>query len=121
MISLAKWLYSKHITCIGTIQTNRKKLPKEIKEIKGREKNSWIACKEEGDNVHLNSCVVKTKSIGMRNVLLLHTTEATHYVTNEVKKKPYTYKIYDFTKGGIDILDQRTGSLTCKEKQEKDI
>ena len=37
---------------------------KEIKEIKGREKNSWIACKEEGGNVHLNSYIVKTKSTG---------------------------------------------------------
>ena len=37
-IPLAKWLYSKHITCVGTFQTNRKELPKEIKEIKGREK-----------------------------------------------------------------------------------
>ena len=37
-IPLAKCLYSNHITCIGTIQTNRKGLPKEIKEIKGREK-----------------------------------------------------------------------------------
>ena len=31
-IPLAKWLYSKHITCIGAIQTNRKGLPKEIKK-----------------------------------------------------------------------------------------
>ena len=31
-IPLAKWLHSKHITCIGTIQTTRKGLPKEIKE-----------------------------------------------------------------------------------------
>ena len=45
-IPLAKRLYSKHITCVGTLQTNRKGLPKEIKETKGREKNSWIACKE---------------------------------------------------------------------------
>ena len=38
----------------------------------------------------------------MRNVLLLRTTEAAHYVTNDEKKKPCTYKIYDFTEGGID-------------------
>ena len=55
----------------------------------------------------------------MRNVLLLHTTETAHYVTNDEKKKPYTYEICDFTKGGIDIPDQRTGSLTCKQKTRK--
>ena len=55
-----------------------------------------IACKEEGGNVirsiHDTSYVVKTKSTGMRNVLLLHSTEAAHYVTNDKKKKPYRYK-----------------------------
>ena len=35
-IPLAKWLYNKYISCIGTIQTNRKGLLKEIKEIKGK-------------------------------------------------------------------------------------
>ena len=105
-IPLAKWLYSKHITCIGTIQTNQKGLPKEIK---GREKSSWIACKEEGGNFHRNSYIVKTKSTGMRNAFLLHAIEAAHYVTNDEKKESYTYKIHDFTKRGIDLPDQRMG------------
>ena len=51
----------------------------------------------------------------MRNVLLLHTTEAAHYITNREKKKPYSFKIYNCSKGGIDIADQRMGSLTCKK------
>ena len=55
----------------------------------------------------------------MRNVLFLHTTKGAYYVTNEEKKKTYLYKIYDFTKGGIDIPDQRMGFLTCKPKTRK--
>ena len=55
----------------------------------------------------------------MRNVLLLHTAEAVHYVTNDENKKPYIYNIYDFTKGGIDLHDQRMGSLTCKAKKTR--
>ena len=47
----------------------------------------------------------KTKS-GMRNVLLLTIMEPAHYVPDDKKKKPYMYKIYDFTKGSIDILHQ---------------
>ena len=42
----------------------------------------------------------------MRNVLLLYSTEAAHYVTNDEKKKPYRYKTYDFTKAGVSISDQ---------------
>ena len=110
-IPLAKWLYSKHITCIGTIETNWNRLPKEIKEIKAKEKNSWIECNEEGANVHLYSHFFKTKLTEMRNVLLLHTTEAAHYVTNDEKNT--NKHIYDFTAGVIGIPDQWMGSLTC--------
>ena len=34
-------------------------------------------------------------------------------------KKPLSYKIYDYTKGGIDTLDQRMGSYTTKYKTRK--
>ena len=42
-VPLAEWLYDQNITCIGTLNSNRKGLPKEIKETKGREENSWIS------------------------------------------------------------------------------
>ena len=35
-IPLAKWLLSNNITCIGTLQANRKGIPKEIKDTTGR-------------------------------------------------------------------------------------
>ena len=34
-------------------------------------------------------------------------------------KKPLSYKIYDYTKGEIDIPDQRMGSHTTKYKTRK--
>ena len=37
-IPLAKWLYAKNITCIGTIQMNWKGLPTELKEKRGAKK-----------------------------------------------------------------------------------
>ena len=70
-IPQAEWLYDKNITCIGTLNSNRKGLPKEIKETKGREENSWISCQSNKRKVTLNLYVMKTKSSGMRNVLLL--------------------------------------------------
>ena len=118
-IPLAEWLYDKNITCIGTLNSNRKALPKEIKETKGREENIWISGESDKGEVTLNSYVVKTKSSGMRNVLLLQTTNPAHYVTQDDKKKPVSYKTYDYTKGEIDILDQRMGSYTTKYKTRK--
>ena len=53
----------------------------------------------------------------MRNVWLLYITEAAHYLTNDEKKKPYTCEIYGFTKGSIDLPDQRVGSSTFKQKK----
>ena len=46
-ILLVKWLYDKNITCIGTLNSNWKGLPKEIRQTKGREENSWISCKND--------------------------------------------------------------------------
>ena len=54
----------------------------------------------------------------MRNVLLLKTTNPPHYVTQD-DKNPLSYKIYAYTKGGIDIPDQRMGSYTTRYKTRK--
>ena len=85
-IPLAEWLYDKNITCIGTCNSNRKGLPKEIKETKGREENILISSKSDKGEVTLNSYIMKTKSSGMRHVLSLQTTNPAHYVTQDDKK-----------------------------------
>ena len=36
-----------------------------------------------------------------------------------IKEKPLSCKIYDYTKGGIDIPNQRMGSYTTKYKTRK--
>ena len=84
-IPQAEWLYDKNITYIGTLNSNRKGLPKEIKETKDREENSWISCKSDKDEVTLNSYVVKSKSSGVRNVLLLQTTNPSYMTTLTVE------------------------------------
>ena len=35
------------------------------------------------------------------------------------KHKLGLYKVYDFTKGGTDIIDQRMGFYTCKPKSRR--
>ena len=53
------------------------------------------------------------------NALLLQTTNPVHYVTQDDQKKPLAYKIYEYTKGGIDIYNQRISSYTTKLKTRK--
>ena len=68
------------------VKFKSKRAEKKIKETKGTEENSWISCKSDKGEVTLNSYVVKTTSSGMRNVLLLQTTNQAHYVTQDDKK-----------------------------------
>ena len=39
--------------------------------------------------------------------------------SDDGKKKPALYKLYDFTKGGTDIVDQKFGNYTVKTKSRK--
>ena len=61
-----------NITAVGTIKNNRKCIPNEIKDVNGRDNKSYKCYweKEEG-KISLHSYVVKTKSSGIKNVLLL--------------------------------------------------
>ena len=96
---MCNFLKSKNITTIGTLQINRQGIPKEIKDLKDREQNSYEVYweKTRGD-MTLHSYAVKTKSTGDRNVFLLSTLQPHLGVTKNDKKKPAIYKVYDFTK-----------------------
>ena len=71
---------------------------------------------KENGHLVLSSYVVKT-STGKKNVLMLSTVQPLHGVTrDDKKKKPAIFKLYDFTKGGTDVVDQRMASYSCKAK-----
>ena len=63
---------------------------------------------EDIGSISVTSYVVNTKSAGKRRVLLLSTMSPILVVTkgNE-KEKPALTKLYNLSKGGTDIVDQR--------------
>lgn len=67
----------------------------------------------------LHSYVVKSKSSGLRNVLMLSSVEPLLGVTKDDKFKPAIYKLCDFTKGGTDIVEQRVGFYSYKSKSPR--
>ena len=68
----------------------------------------------------LHSYVVKSKSSGLRNVLMLSSVEPLLGVTKDENKfKPAIYKLCDFTKGGTDIVEQRVGFYSYKSKSPR--
>ena len=55
-----------------------------------------------------------------KNVVLLSAAPLILGITkDDGKSKLGIYKVYDFTKGGTDIIDQRMGFYTCKPKSRK--
>ena len=104
---------------MGTIQTSRVGILSEIKELSNRELLSNEVYWEENGKTILGSYVVKTFK-GKKNVLMLSTMESILVVTiDDQKFKPQMYKLYDFTKGGTDIIDQKMGTYTTKSKSQK--
>ena len=64
---------------------------------------------------YLNLCCQNIK--GKKSVIVLSTIYPFRGVTkDDDKKKPAAYKIYDFTKGGTDIVDQKMSFYSCKTK-----
>ena len=123
-IPLTKKLLEKKMTFISTMRANRKGLPKELKAVRGREANSTIVWYEKDDGtISIMSYVVKLKSKGMKNILVLSTIPELPSVgvtRDDGKFKSALLKVYDFTKGGTDICDQRKDTYTCNMKSPKE-
>ena len=117
--SLSLWLYERHITSIGTMQINRKGIPLAIKDVKDRQPlSSEIYWQQDGPLI-LSTYVVKTATV-KKNVLLLSTLRPILGTTmDDNRDKLAQYKLYDFTKGGTDIVDQRMGFHTSKPKSRR--
>ena len=117
-IAQAIWLLKKGITSVGTMGTGRLGVPDELrKPEKDRPVYSSTCHFEEKDmDMCLFSYTVKTKSKGMKNVLMLSTMRPIHGVTKDEVKKPSIYKLYDFTKGGTDIVDQMNDFYSTRAK-----
>ena len=114
---MAQWLLDRGITSVETLQSNRKGIPAEIKEIKDRETDLYEIYWEKDNGIsNLHSYVVKTKSLGKQSVLLLSTP---HLATtkNDNKSKPAIYKLYDFSKGETNIIDKKWGSTVVNRNQ----
>ena len=120
-IPLLKWLLARDITTVGTLMSNRQGIPKDVKKVEGREEFSYeVYWDKQTGIMTLHSYVVRTKSTGPRNVLLLSSLRPLLGTTkDDGKNKPAHYKLYDYTKGGVDIVDQRMGSYTTKTKSRK--
>ena len=118
-LEIADWLFRKSIATIGTMQHNRVGIPKELKTVENKEELSSGIFWEVGGAKRFVSYTVKT-SKGKKNVIMLTTAERLLGVTMDGNKsKPALIKLYDFTKGGTDIVDQKMGFYSTKTKSRR--
>ena len=117
-IESTNWLLVRGITTVGTLQKGRSGTPTELFDTQNREIfSATYHFKKEKKNICLASYIVKTKSKGKKNVVVLSTTRPLHDKTiDDGKENPQIIKFYDFTKGGTDRVDQLNDYYTTRWK-----
>ena len=111
------------MTMVGTLRKNRVGVPKLLFDTSNKENfSSRIWYEEKLSNksrLYLTEYTVTPKSSGRRNIVMMSTLPPYLGVTKDSKKKPAISKLYDYTKGGVDIFDQRLGMWTSNSKHPK--
>ena len=118
-IPIAQWLLDRPITSVGTLQSNRKGIPAEIKEIKDRETNSYEVYWEKDNGIlNLHSYVVKPKSSGKRNILLWSTCHRFLQLQKMTTKvNPLFTNYTTFQKAEQTLLIKEWGSTAVNRNQ----
>jgi hypothetical protein len=111
-INLIRTLLQNKITLVGTLKQNKTCIPPEFKPHRQLEVESSLFGFQ-----HDISIVSYVPSIG-KSVILL---SSHHHNDNivEVKKDKFKPEIIDFynkTKGGVDTMDQKVNTYTCRRK-----
>ncbi|XP_063850375.1 uncharacterized protein LOC135094308 [Scylla paramamosain] len=121
-LELFDWLQTQGISTIGDIDCMRKGIPSEIKTVTGREMRSYqVYWNNDNEEMNLNSYVGSIKSKGKKNVLLLSTVSLIIFrvTKNDGVRNPAIYKLYDFTKGGTEIIDHRINFYAVHTKSRR--
>lgn len=115
-VDLAETWNDFHLTLVGTLQTNRKHIPEELKNTESRPLHSSMFAFTDSDSnnppVTLVSYIVKEKP--KRNLIMLSTQHMGEDVSDDEKHKPEIVLFYNSTKGGVDTVDQMARNYTVK-------
>lgn len=124
-IELVDWLLNTmKMTAIGTLQSNKRGLPAHFKAVTGRPVGDYIVLYEVGGKKSLHSWIASTKGGKKnKNVMALTTMDPLLGVTqDEVRNnppKPAMLKIYDFSMGGTDRVDQIMSFMSTRGKSKR--
>ena len=117
-VTLARWCLERKITIVGTMRMDRKGIPPEIKTFDNREEKSTMFVKANNEKLMLVSYIDKKKS-GKKNIILLTTMHKDIKISRDLRTKPQPIVFYDYTKGGVDIVDLLSSSLSTRIKSKR--
>lgn len=110
-LNLSRQLKQKKMTLLGTIRTNRREIPKELRSTGNRERySSKFAFHNEGEAVIVSYVPKRNK-----NVVLLTSGNFRDTIDNTTeKKKPHIILQYNKKKCGVDTVDQMVSHFSTK-------
>ena len=107
-LDLAEELYNdQHLTMVGTLISNRRHIPQELKRTEGREVNTTMFA--FSPPLMMASYCAKPSKV----VLMASTMHQDAVVSNEEPYKPDLILYYNETKGGVDTVDMMVRQYTC--------
>lgn len=102
------------VTMVGTVRRNKKEVPIEMLQTKGRPENTNIFLYDSHTKQQLISyCPKKGK------VVLLASTMHYKADVSEETKKPVAIEFYNETKGGVDSFDQMCKNYSCSRRTRR--
>ena len=106
---LSKRMLRHKITVVGTFRKNKRQIPPEFLNLRGREEKTSLFGFE--DNCTLVSYIPKKK----KNVLVLSTLHNDDKIDEETgdARKPEIITFFNATKGGVDTVDQMSSLYNC--------
>ena len=117
-VSLAEWCLERNITIVGTLKSDQKVIPKEMKGVADREEKSTAFCYSEDEKTMLLSYIDKKKK-GKKNILTLTTVHNQVNLSIDERKKPHVLVFYNHTKGGVDVVDLISAKMLTRMKTRK--
>ena len=116
--TLAEWCLERNITIVGTLKSDRKGIPKEMKGLADREEKRNAFCYSEDEKTMLLSYIDQKKK-GKKNILALTTMHNQVKLSVDERKKPHAFVFYDHTKGGVDVVDLISAKMSTRMKTRR--
>lgn len=113
-IPLAKSLLCEpyKLTMVGTLRSNKREIPSEMKNIKGRKCNTSMFCYD-------NELTLLSYKPKPSKVIYLLSSCNEEGAVNPKSNKPYMIEFYNKTKAGVDTFDQMCSVMSCSRKTNR--